>query len=70
MLFALLNGKVDIIAGTLAWGLVGASVVFAAGAFVRYRCLSCGRFPEAEIPLFNPQCCCHCRAVLRPESPS
>lgn len=69
-MFALLNGKADIVAGSLAWGLVGAAVVFAAWAFVRYRCLSCGRFPEAEIPLFDPLRRCHCGAALRPESPS
>ena len=64
LLFALLNGKVDIVAGSLVWSFVGASVVFAAWAFVRCRCPSCGRFPEAEIPLFNPQRCCQCGAAL------
>ena len=49
-MFALLNGKVDIVAGSLGWGLVGASVVVAAWAFVGYPCTACGRFPEAEIP--------------------
>ncbi len=70
LLFALPNGKVDIVAGSLAWGLVGASVVVAAWAFVDYRCTACGRFPEAEIPLFNPARCCQCGAVLRSESRS
>ena len=59
-----------IVAGSLAWSLVGASVVVAAWAFVGYPCTACGRFPEAEIPLFNPARCCQRGAVLRPESRS
>ena len=50
LLFALLNGKVHVVAGLLAWSMVGASVLFAVWAFARYRCPACGRFPEAEIP--------------------
>jgi predicted membrane channel-forming protein YqfA (hemolysin III family) len=39
-------------------------VLFVVGA-VQYRCPFCGHFPEAEIPLYYPDACCHCGEKLR-----
>jgi hypothetical protein len=66
LLFAFLNAKVGLVAAVLAWSLFGISVFLCALAIARYRCPFCGRFPEPEIPLFNPARCCECGAALRP----
>ena len=44
---------------------VGLGIALFVGGWLQYRCPFCGRFPEAEIPLFYPQTCCHCGEKLR-----
>jgi hypothetical protein len=70
LLFAFLNEKMGVVSTPLAWGLFGISVLFCGLAGARYRCPYCHHFPEAEIPLFDPVCCCKCGASLRQESVS
>ena len=40
------------------------AVLFGFGAW-QYRCPFCGRVPEADIPLYYPETCCHCGQRLR-----
>jgi len=68
VMFAFLNEKIVFVSTASAWGVFGASVVLGVVAMASYRCPFCGRFPESEIPLFNPACCCECGAALRKES--
>ncbi|HTO14003.1 MAG TPA: hypothetical protein VMQ51_20685 [Candidatus Binatia bacterium] len=64
VLFAFVNGTLHVVAAGVAWATVGVAVSIAAWALTRYRCPFCGRFPEIEIPLFNPRRCSHCGASL------
>jgi hypothetical protein len=65
VLGALLNTKVNAVPDGVSLGTVAVAVIFAAWAFERYRCLACHRFPELEMPLFDPQRRAHCGTALK-----
>jgi hypothetical protein len=49
----------------VSFGLVVVAVACTLLGSRAYRCPNCGAYPEADVPLFNPEACCACDTPLR-----